>query len=94
MKTDLNPYLTKYREYFDKKKELRVLSEIRRKLFNKYNNKCAVCQQSLLGFEKVEIHHVKPKAEGGSDNIRNLMPLHRICHIKVTHDKRNETTDN
>ena len=91
MKTDLNPYLTENKEYFEKKKELRVLSAIRTKLFKKYDNKCVICQQSLLGPEKVEIHHIKPRTEGGSNNISNLMPLHRICHIKVTYDKKKTT---
>lgn len=89
MKIDLNPYLLENREYFEKKKESRVLSAIRSKLFKRYDNKCEVCNQSLLGFEKVEIHHIKPRKEGGSNDIRNLKPLHRICHIKVTHDKQN-----
>jgi RNA-directed DNA polymerase len=94
MKVDLNPYLTENKEYFDKKKELRILSAIRTKLFRKYDNKCAVCQQTLLGSEKVEIHHIKPKTEGGSNTINNLMPLHRICHIKVTHDKKKKNNWN
>lgn len=86
MKLDLNPYLIENKKYFEEKKESRILSAIRSKLFKKYDNKCTVCQQSLLGNEIIEIHHIKLKKEGGTNSIRNLMPLHRICHIKITHE--------
>lgn len=46
-----------------------------------------MCDQSLLGKEKVEIHHIKPRKEGGLDTIGNLIALHQICHIKITHEK-------
>lgn len=84
-RTDLNPYLAEHREYFEKRKKEKLESKIRLKLFKKYNNTCPVCNESLLGLEKVEIHHIKPKKEGGKNTIRNLQPLHRICHVKITH---------
>lgn len=50
-------------------------------------HKCEVCGGPLNGEEKVEIHHIKAKKDGGSNRINNLIPLHKICHSKVTHDK-------
>lgn len=47
-----------------------------------------MCEQPLEG-EVIEIHHIKPKKEGGKDTIINLMPLHRICHTQITHGKVN-----
>jgi 5-methylcytosine-specific restriction endonuclease McrA len=34
----------------------------------------------------VELHHIKATHEGGKTVINNLMPLHWICHLKVTHE--------
>lgn len=86
-KTTLNPYLTANKAYFERYKEKRILSKQKETLFKKYKNKCPICDQSLYGMERVEIHHIIPVKEGGKDTIRNLQPLHRICHIKITHDK-------
>ena len=41
------------------------------------NFKCCVCQT-----EFVEVHHIKPQAEGGSDDIKNAAPLCAGCHKK------------
>ena len=90
-RTDLNPYLIENRWYFDEIKDMKVLGAIKEKLYKKYKHKCAVCNQSLLGPEKVEIHHIKAKKDGGTNTLRNLMPLHRICHIKITHNKNFKT---
>lgn len=86
-KLELNPYLSENNEYFDKHKMKRLLSKQKEILFRKYKNICPVCDQSLHGVEKVEIHHIIPVEKGGENTIRNLQPLHRICHIKITHDK-------
>lgn len=76
-----------HNKYFEKLKELKVLSKQRKILFKKHNHICEVCGQSLSGPEKVEIHHIKARKDGGTNNIKNLIPLHKICHIKVTHEK-------
>lgn len=88
-KTELNPYLLENKAYFEKYKQKRLLSKQKEILFKKYKNKCPVCEQTLHGLEKVEIHHINPKKKGGVNAIGNLQPLHRICHIKITHDKSN-----
>lgn len=39
---------------------------------------------TILG-ERLEIHHLKPRCEGGSDNIKNLVAMthgeHQVQHI-------------
>lgn len=30
-----------------------------------------------------EVHHIKPKSEGGSDGFENLMSLCHSCHMKI-----------
>ncbi len=50
----------------------------------KYQNwKCPVCGDSLFNSEEIETHHIVPVAEGGTDDIKNLMHLHRACLIHV-----------
>ena len=36
---------------------------------------CAVC-----GAVAVDIHHIKMKSQGGTDDVSNLVPLCRYCH--------------
>lgn len=92
-RTDLNPYLEEDRPYFEKRREERLLSKLRLKVFKKCGNTCSVCGQSLLGDEKVELHHIKPKKEGGKNTVRNLQALHRICHVKITHAQVTKTSN-
>jgi len=42
--------------------------------------KCPNCGQSLTNGEQVEIHHIIPVKEGGSDDTENLIFLHKSCH--------------
>src|ERR1043166_8851083 len=37
--------------------------------------KCVICQESFL-----EVHHIVPQSEGGSDEIENAAPLCAGCH--------------
>lgn len=86
-KLELNPYLLTNKQYFLDYKEKKILSTVKEKLYKKYKHLCNVCGESLHGDEVVEIHHIKPIREGGTNKLSNLMPLHSICHRKVTHNK-------
>lgn len=45
------------------------------------------CGCSHCGSRKnMNLHHIKPKSQGGSNNITNLQPLCKSCHMKV-HDR-------
>lgn len=45
--------------------------------------RCAVCHQfKAVG---VEVHHIKPKAQGGKDTIDNAIPLCFDCHCAAGH---------
>lgn len=39
------------------------------------NFRCCICNKSF-----VEVHHIIPESEGGSDNIDNAAPLYSSCH--------------
>lgn len=42
---------------------------------------CALCEKNA--FSAIEVHHIIPKSEGGSDDIENLIPLCFDCHQRV-----------
>lgn len=45
----------------------------------KRNAKCFICKSK----HRISLHHVKPRAEGGKNDERNLVPLCSICHDYV-----------
>ena len=82
-----NPEL---REYWEKRniREVGTLTHARQKrLAKKQKGVCLVCRDSLFNGEELHIHHRIPKAEGGTDQTRNLALLHVTCHQQV-HRKR------
>ena len=78
------------REYWKQRKYRQVtyLPYARHKrLAKKQKGICLVCRDSLFNGEDIHIHHILPKAEGGTDYDRNLALLHVTCHQQV-HRKR------
>lgn len=87
MQLGLNPYIKTNKEYYLSLKTYNVLSKLKAKVYGQYNNSCAVCGDSLNNGERIELHHIKPVKEGGKTVKKNLMPLHWMCHVKITHEK-------
>lgn len=54
--------------------------------------RCAHCGASLYNREALHRHHLRPKAEGGSDERSNLRLLHLYCHQQI-HSQRKTTED-
>ena len=53
----------------------------KRRIMSMHGDTCVICgtkNRSIL-----EIHHVIPKSEGGTNEIGNLIPLCHICHCAV-----------
>ena len=48
---------------------------------------CFVCGSSLFNDEDLEIHHIKPRREGGNHSFKNLKLLHKLCHKQVEYSK-------
>ena len=46
---------------------------------------------SLLNGEDLEVHHILPRKDGGSDKPKNLLLLHKECHKQVTNSKNENT---
>jgi RNA-directed DNA polymerase len=49
----------------------------------KQSYKCPNCGDYLFNGEELEIHHIVPVAQGGSDDMNNLEHLHKGCHKQV-----------
>ncbi|MEQ9238139.1 HNH endonuclease [Coleofasciculus sp. E2-BRE-01] len=45
--------------------------------------KCSKCGELLFNGEEIEIHHIVPVAEGGTDDVENLQHIHKPCHKQV-----------
>lgn len=51
----------------------------RRKIENYWNNECSICSSR----DFLEIHHITPKQQGGTDDYDNLILLCACCHAKI-----------
>lgn len=60
--------------------EAAKLGKIGRTAAKKQDFRCPVCKASLFNGETVHLHHLIPKAEGGTNEIKNLVWLHEFCH--------------
>ena len=54
---------------------------------------CELCFQRGILVPTEEIHHIKPLAEGGTNDCRNLIALCKSCHSQI-HAKRGDRWGN
>lgn len=57
-------------------KALREWLKLRRSIIHRDKRKCQMCGKK----SDLEVHHIKPKENGGGDNPENLITLCRACH--------------
>ena len=65
-----------------------MTKEIRQAVYQKYNGHCAYCGKEI-SYKDMQIDHFIPKAQGGVNNLPNLMPSCRICN----HYKRDNSIE-
>ena len=41
---------------------------------------CPYCKKSITQQDELTIDHIVPKAKGGTDDIENLQPMHKLCN--------------
>jgi 5-methylcytosine-specific restriction endonuclease McrA len=58
-------------------------SPTQRTLHDQQNGKCAWCKGNIYTGQVVEIDHIVPKKDGGSNTIKNLRLVHGHCHDQV-----------
>ncbi|NEP27839.1 group II intron reverse transcriptase/maturase [Moorena sp. SIO3I6] len=56
------------------------------KLLKRQEGKCSHCGLTFRDEDSLEIHHITPRSQGGTDKLNNLELLHLHCH-----DKKHET---
>lgn len=89
---NLNPYHPENYEYFEKRRtngsrHSILLGRVRSKSLKKQKAVCPVCNVHLLNGEKMEVHHIQSRNDGGNDKPRNLLLLHKECHKQITYSK-------
>ena len=87
--SSINPYDPENYDYFrsrivNKARHSILLGRVRSQLLKKQKGICPVCDTKLLGWEEMEVHHVIPRKQGGTDKPKNLRLLHKTCHKQIT----------
>jgi RNA-directed DNA polymerase len=70
-------------DYWDERKirELeRKLTAFKRKIAKQQGYVCPVCGDHLANDEEIQEHHLKPKGEGGGNDLANYVLVHYYCH--------------
>ena len=62
---------------------------IRKNIFKRDNFTCQKCRIQDTTCKKLELHHINPIYQGGTDNLNNLITLCFDCH-KYAPDKKQE----
>ncbi len=87
IKYDCNPYDPSWRNYLEKRSYYKIIRDLKRRkqdqIWKKQKGVCPVCNQSISMEVAWDIHHVKPKSEGGNSSLNNLIMLHLNCHRQV-----------
>ena len=46
-----------------------------------------VCNQALFGKEEIHLYHIVPCKDDGEYSLKNMAPLHKICHETISYAK-------
>jgi len=57
------------------------------KLMKKQNFTCPICNSLFITEDRLEIDHIIPKSQGGTDRYKNLQLFHKVCHLVKTHEQ-------
>lgn len=53
-----------------------------------YLCQCPECAKRLVPLPAHEVDHIKPKADGGTDDEANLRAVNRECHKRITLEQK------
>jgi RNA-directed DNA polymerase len=70
-------------KYWQKRTEDLMNDNLKKKLLADRKGNCSVCKLVINLEDKVDIHHIVPKSQGGKDKITNLSLIHKHCHHQV-----------
>jgi len=88
IKGEANPYDPEWEEYFEERLRLTMKNNLkgRRRLLHLWltqDGKCPNCGEHITRETGWHLHHILPKAQGGTDAMSNLVILHPNCHRQV-----------
>lgn len=95
IRTDANPYLPEFDDYFADRvdRKMRLHIEGRRKLswiWKGQEGLCPSCGEKITRETGWHLHHIIRRTDGGSDKASNLLMLHQNCHYQ-NHDAQSLT---
>lgn len=85
---EANPYDPNFEEYFERRTSAKMEQSLSGRtkllhLWKQQQGRCPVCTLALDQEVGWHIHHLLPRADGGSDEVANLVLLHPVCHQQV-----------
>lgn len=69
--------------------------EQKRQVAKRDNYTCQVCERAMDVFDGMtigDVHHIIHRSKGGSDDLDNLMLVHRRCHEVLHEEKQTQFT--
>jgi 5-methylcytosine-specific restriction endonuclease McrA len=82
----LNPFVPTDRKELDKlqkSRTKRILFGKVKKLWERQDGKCPNCNQRITEESDWNTHHIQPKAQGGNNELDNLILVHSACHKQI-----------
>jgi RNA-directed DNA polymerase len=88
IKGNANPFDPAWEGYFEERLGLTMRNALKgqgrlRRLWLNQNGRCPNCKEQIGRDTGWNLHHTLPKAQGGSDNMSNLVLLHPNCHRQI-----------
>ena len=91
VKSDVRVHDKEAGEYWKKRVYVNALDQIYsikiEKLFKRQKGKCYYCDQPIeadqIEKQKIHVHHLNPRSQGGDEKSNNLRLLHQQCHTEA-----------
>lgn len=75
------------REYWSKRATVNALREVYsikvKTLLKRQKGKCVFCGKLIENIADTHTHHIRPRSEGGTDELNNLRLIHQSCHEEL-----------
>ena len=90
IRAETNPFDPSWAEYLKKREKEKMKEQLQkrkkmfeRRVWERQEGKCTVCNQSFISSDRWHLHHIQPRSEGGKDTLSNLRMLHPDCHRQI-----------
>ena len=95
IKGEANPFDTAWEPYFEQRLSLMMKNSLKGRtrllsLWKAQQQRCPNCRERITKESGWHVHHILPKAQGGTDDQANLMLLHPNCHRQIHNSDQSE----